>query len=36
MPPIRVLVADDSITVRKRLIAVLSADPALEVIAEAC
>jgi len=35
MPPIRVLVADDSITVRKRLIAVLSADPALEVIAEA-
>ena len=35
MPPIRVLVADDSITVRKRLIAVLSADPALQVIAEA-
>jgi two-component system, chemotaxis family, protein-glutamate methylesterase/glutaminase len=35
MPPIRVLVADDSITVRKRIIAVLSADPELEVIAEA-
>ena len=35
MPPIRVLVADDSITVRKRMIAVLSADPELEVIAEA-
>src|SRR5271154_83453 len=35
MPPIRVLVADDSITVRKRMIAVLSSDPELEVIAEA-
>jgi two-component system chemotaxis response regulator CheB len=35
MPPIRVLVADDSITVRKRLIEVLSADAALQVIAEA-
>jgi two-component system, chemotaxis family, protein-glutamate methylesterase/glutaminase len=35
MPALRVLVADDSITVRKRLIAVLSADAGLEVIAEA-
>jgi two-component system chemotaxis response regulator CheB len=35
MPTIRVLVADDSITVRKRLIAALSSDPGLEVIAEA-
>jgi two-component system, chemotaxis family, protein-glutamate methylesterase/glutaminase len=32
---IRVLVADDSMTVRKRLIQTLSTDPALEVIAEA-
>ena len=35
MPPIRVLVADDSTTVRKRLIEVLSADAALQVVAEA-
>jgi two-component system chemotaxis response regulator CheB len=35
MAAIRVLVADDSITVRKRLIQVLSADAALEVVAEA-
>src|ERR1700722_8850037 len=35
MRTIRVLVADDSMTVRKRLIQTLSADPALEVIAEA-
>lgn len=35
MGTIRVLVADDSITVRKRLIQTLSTDPALEVIAEA-
>jgi two-component system, chemotaxis family, protein-glutamate methylesterase/glutaminase len=35
MPTIRVLVADDSITVRKRLIAALSSDAGLEVIAEA-
>lgn len=32
---IRVLVADDSLTVRKHLVAVLAADPALEVIGEA-
>src|ERR1700734_3803336 len=35
MGTIRVLVADDSMTVRKRLIQTLSTDPALEVIAEA-
>jgi len=35
MGTIRVLVADDSITVRKRLIETLSTDPAIEVIAEA-
>ena len=35
MPTIHVLVADDSITVRRRMCPVLSADPALEVIAEA-
>jgi len=35
MATIRVLVADDSMTVRKRLIQTLSTDPALEVIAEA-
>jgi two-component system chemotaxis response regulator CheB len=35
MPTIRVLVADDSMTVRKRLVEALSTDPALEVIAEA-
>ena len=35
MAPIRVLVADDSITVRKRLVQSLSTDPELEVIAEA-
>ena len=35
MATIRVLVAEDSITVRKRLARTLSADPALEVIAEA-
>jgi two-component system chemotaxis response regulator CheB len=33
--PIRVLVAEDSLTVRKRLVEVLSRDPGLEVIAEA-
>lgn len=32
---LRVLVVDDSITVRKRIVEVLTADPALEVIAEA-
>jgi len=35
MGTIRVLVADDSLTVRKRMIQTLSTDPALEVIAEA-
>ena len=35
MGTIRVLVADDSMTVRKRLIETLSTDPAIEVIAEA-
>ena len=35
MPRIRVLVVEDSLTVRKRLVEVLSADPGLEVIAEA-
>ena len=35
MTTIRVLVAEDSITVRKRLVQTLAADPALEVIAEA-
>ena len=35
MSKIRVLVVDDSLTVRKRLVAVLSADPDCEVIAEA-
>jgi two-component system chemotaxis response regulator CheB len=35
MATIRVLVADDSMTVRKRLIEALSTHPALEVIAEA-
>ncbi|HEY2745642.1 MAG TPA: chemotaxis-specific protein-glutamate methyltransferase CheB [Polyangia bacterium] len=33
--PIRVLVAEDSLTVRKRLVEVLSSDPELEVVAEA-
>jgi two-component system chemotaxis response regulator CheB len=33
--PIRVLVVEDSITVRKHIIEVLSADPALEVVGEA-
>jgi two-component system chemotaxis response regulator CheB len=32
---LRVLVVDDSITVRKRIVEVLASDPALEVIAEA-
>ncbi|HET7755252.1 MAG TPA: chemotaxis-specific protein-glutamate methyltransferase CheB [Anaeromyxobacteraceae bacterium] len=32
--PIRVLVVDDSLTVRKRIVDVLSADPALKVIGE--
>lgn len=35
MPRIRVLVAEDSITVRKRLVEVLSADPEIEVVGEA-
>lgn len=35
MPPIRVLVVEDSLTVRKRLCDVLSGDPELEVVAEA-
>jgi two-component system chemotaxis response regulator CheB len=35
MAAIRVLVADDSITVRKRLIAALSTDAAIQVVAEA-
>jgi two-component system chemotaxis response regulator CheB len=35
MARIRVLVAEDSLTVRKRLIEVLSADPELEVVGEA-
>jgi two-component system chemotaxis response regulator CheB len=35
MGKIRVLVVDDSLTVRKRLVEVLNADPELEVIAEA-
>ncbi|MGD9765433.1 MAG: chemotaxis-specific protein-glutamate methyltransferase CheB [Candidatus Binatia bacterium] len=35
MPKVRVLVADDSLTVRKKLWATLSADPEIEVIAEA-
>src|SRR6266567_3064087 len=33
--PIRVLVVEDSLTVRKYLVEVLSADPEIEVIAEA-
>lgn len=35
MPRIRALVADDSLTVRKRIVEVLSADPDLEVVGEA-
>ena|SRR5271157_450735 len=35
MPRIRVLVAEDSMTVRKRLVEVLSADPEIEVVGEA-
>ena len=35
MSKVRVLVVEDSITVRKHLMAVLNADPAIEVIAEA-
>jgi two-component system chemotaxis response regulator CheB len=35
MPKIRVLVAEDSLTTRKHLVAVLSADPDLEVVGEA-
>lgn len=35
MKKIRVLVVDDSLTVRKRLVEVLGADPELEVVAEA-
>jgi two-component system chemotaxis response regulator CheB len=35
MPTIRVLVVEDSLTVRKRLIEVLRSDPAFEVVAEA-
>jgi len=33
--PVRVLVADDSLTVRKRLVEVLASDPELEVVGEA-
>src|SRR5471032_2594408 len=35
MAKIRVLVVEDSLTVRKRLVEVLGADPDLEVVAEA-
>src|ERR1700748_2871883 len=35
MPKIRVLVAEDSLTVRKRLLEILAADPELEIIGEA-
>jgi two-component system chemotaxis response regulator CheB len=35
VPKIRVLVVDDSLTVRKRIVEVLGSDPELEVIAEA-
>lgn len=35
MPRIRVLVVEDSLTVRKRIIETLSTDPALEVVGEA-
>src|SRR5690348_5037521 len=35
MSTIRVLVVDDSLTVRRRLIGALSADPAFEVVGEA-
>jgi len=35
MPRIRVLVVEDSLTVRKRLVEVIASDPDLEVIAEA-
>jgi two-component system chemotaxis response regulator CheB len=35
MPPIRVLVVEDSLTVRRRLCDVLAADPGLEVVGEA-
>ncbi|MEI9938662.1 MAG: chemotaxis-specific protein-glutamate methyltransferase CheB [Pseudomonadota bacterium] len=34
MPKIRVLVVEDSLTVRKRLVEVITSDPALEVVAE--
>lgn len=35
MPKIRVLVAEDSLTVRKRFVEVLNADPEIEVVGEA-
>ena len=35
MPQIRVLVVEDSLTIRKRILEVLSADPDLEVVGEA-
>lgn len=35
MKPIRILVADDSVTVRKRIVEVLAAQPDFEVVAEA-
>lgn len=35
MARIRILVVDDSLTIRKRIVEVLSADPELEVVAEA-
>ena len=33
--PIRILVIEDSLTIRKRLVEVLSADPGLQVVGEA-
>src|SRR5580692_8855592 len=35
MTKLRVLVADDSLTVRKHIVEILSADPAIEVVGEA-
>ena len=35
MPPIRVVVVEDSLTVRKRLVAILSGDPDFDVVGEA-
>lgn len=36
MSKIRVLVVDDSLTVRRRIVEVLSADPEIQVVGEAC